>query len=52
MSAFLGNVFRYPIFSNESILFLQHDNYNECCTVEHTDRGVRLKNTFKLIDVL
>ncbi len=37
---------------HEYILFLQHDNYNECCTVEHTDKGVRLKDTFRLIDVL
>ena len=34
------------------ILFLQHDNYSECCTVEQTDKGVRLKDTFRLIDIL
>ena len=36
----------------EYILFLQHDNYNECCSVEQTDRGVRLKDTFKLAEIL
>ena len=36
----------------EYIVFLQHDNYNECCTVEQTDRGVRLKDTFQLSDIL
>jgi glyoxylase-like metal-dependent hydrolase (beta-lactamase superfamily II) len=36
----------------EYILFLQHDNYSECCTVEQTDKGVRLKDTFKLTDIL
>ena len=36
----------------EYIIFLQHDNYSECCTVEQTDRGVRLKDTFKLIEIL
>ena len=36
----------------EYIIFLQHDNYNECCTVEETDKGVRLKETFSLIDIL
>jgi glyoxylase-like metal-dependent hydrolase (beta-lactamase superfamily II) len=36
----------------EYILFLQHDNYSECCTVEQTDRGVRLKDTFKLKEIL
>ena len=34
------------------ILYLQHDNYNECCTVEQTDRGVRLKETFTLSEIL
>lgn len=33
------------------ILFLQHDNYNECCTVKHTEKGVRLDQTFKLSDL-
>jgi glyoxylase-like metal-dependent hydrolase (beta-lactamase superfamily II) len=36
----------------EYIVFLQHDNYSECCTVEQTDRGVRLKDTFQLSEVL
>ena len=36
----------------EYILFLQHDNYSECCTVEQTDRGVRLKETFTLSEIL
>ena len=36
----------------EYVLFLQHDNYSECCTVEQTDRGVRLKETFKLTEIL
>ena len=36
----------------EYILFLEHDNYNECCTVVNTERGVRLNQTFKLLDIL
>ena len=45
------------IFLNEAaekeyIIYLQHDNYSECCTVEKTDRGVRLKDTFRLTDIL
>ena len=36
----------------EYIIYLQHDNYSECCTVEKTDRRVRLKETFRLIDIL
>ena len=38
--------------NQEYILFLQHDHYNECCTVKHTERGVRLKDTFKLEEIL
>ena len=34
------------------ILFLQHDNYSECCTVKQTDKGVRLEDTFKLSEIL
>lgn len=32
----------------ELILFLEHDSVNECCTVQHTEKGVRLKETFTL----
>lgn len=32
----------------EFILFLEHDSVNECCTVQHTEKGVRLKETFTL----
>jgi glyoxylase-like metal-dependent hydrolase (beta-lactamase superfamily II) len=33
---------------NEYVLFLEHDSANQCCTVQHTDRGVKLKDTFTL----
>jgi len=36
---------------NNYIIFLQHDNYNECCTVHKTEKGVRLKESFKLSDI-
>ncbi len=32
------------------VLFLEHDPTNECCTVEKTEKGVRLKEAFKLTD--
>ncbi|MBV6485925.1 MAG: putative quorum-quenching lactonase YtnP [Flavobacteriales bacterium] len=31
----------------EYVLFLEHDSVNECCTVQHTEKGVRLKEIFK-----
>lgn len=36
----------------EYIIFLQHDNYSECCTLQHTEKGVRLKDTFLLKEIL
>ncbi|MDQ3047686.1 MAG: MBL fold metallo-hydrolase [Bacteroidota bacterium] len=30
----------------EFILFFEHDSVNECCTVQRTEKGVRLKNAF------
>jgi glyoxylase-like metal-dependent hydrolase (beta-lactamase superfamily II) len=38
--------------NNNHIIFLQHDNYNECCTVKIGDKGVMLDQTFKLSDIL
>ena len=35
---------------NEYILFLEHDPVNECCLVERTERGVKLKKAFSLSD--
>jgi glyoxylase-like metal-dependent hydrolase (beta-lactamase superfamily II) len=34
------------------ILFLEHDPENECCTVKHTEKGVRVDQTFRLSEVL
>lgn len=30
------------------ILYLEHDPINECCTVMHTEKGIRLNQTFDL----
>lgn len=32
----------------EFVLFLEHDGVNECCTLQHTEKGIRLKETFNL----
>ncbi len=34
------------------VLFLEHDSQNECCTVKHTEKGVRLDRVFPLKDIL
>jgi glyoxylase-like metal-dependent hydrolase (beta-lactamase superfamily II) len=36
---------------NNYILFLEHDPLNECCTLRETEKGIRLKETFKLSDI-
>lgn len=37
---------------NEYILFFEHDPVHECCTVRHTEKGVRLDKTFSLTEAL
>ncbi|WP_159949355.1 MBL fold metallo-hydrolase [Polaribacter septentrionalilitoris] len=32
-------------------LFLEHDAHNELCTVKHTEKGVRLNESYKFFDV-
>ncbi len=38
--------------ANNYILFLEHDVQHECCTLQQTENGVKLKETFSLVDVL
>jgi glyoxylase-like metal-dependent hydrolase (beta-lactamase superfamily II) len=33
---------------NEYVLMFEHDNINECGTLQHTEKGIRLKETLKL----
>jgi ribosomal protein L19 len=33
------------------VLFFEHDPVHECCTVKHTDKGVRVDRTFRLADL-
>ena len=33
------------------ILFFEHDHVNECCTLQHTEKGVRLADTFRFADL-
>lgn len=41
-------IFMNRAADEEFILFFEHDSVNECCTVQRTEKGVRLKETFKL----
>jgi hypothetical protein len=33
------------------LLFLEHDAQNECCTIQQTEKGVRLDETMKFGEV-
>ncbi|HQK98925.1 MAG TPA: MBL fold metallo-hydrolase [Bacteroidia bacterium] len=35
----------------EYILFFEHDPINQCCTLQQTEKGVRLKETFRLEEI-
>lgn len=35
----------------EYILFLEHDPIHECCTLQNTEKGIRVKDIFKLSDI-
>lgn len=37
---------------NNYILILEHDPVNECCTLQMTEKGIRLNQTFSLKDIL
>jgi len=41
-------VFLEEAAEKEYILYLEHDPVNECCTVQQTEKGIRLKDTFSL----
>jgi glyoxylase-like metal-dependent hydrolase (beta-lactamase superfamily II) len=35
----------------EFILYLEHDPVNECCTLQQTEKGIRVKEVFKLDEI-
>lgn len=35
----------------EMILFFEHDPVNQCCTLQRTEKGIRVKDTFKLSEI-
>jgi glyoxylase-like metal-dependent hydrolase (beta-lactamase superfamily II) len=36
---------------NDYILYLEHDPLNECCTLQQTEKGIKVKDLFKLEEV-
>ena len=45
-------IFMKEAAKNGYILFLEHDILNECCTVQETEKGVRVKETLPLAAAL
>ncbi|MBE8715128.1 MBL fold metallo-hydrolase [Sphingobacterium hungaricum] len=35
----------------EYVIFFEHDPVNECCTLQQTEKGIRLKETFRFSDI-
>lgn len=44
--------FLQEALQNNFILFFEHDPVNECCTLAMTEKGIRVKETFKLEDII
>ncbi|MCD4772688.1 MAG: MBL fold metallo-hydrolase [Bacteroidales bacterium] len=44
--------FYQDVLENDITLFFEHDLYNECCTLQKTEKGVRMKETFSLNDFI
>jgi len=46
------NRFFKDVKEKDVVLFFEHDLYNECCSLEETERGFKVKKTFSLQDLL
>jgi glyoxylase-like metal-dependent hydrolase (beta-lactamase superfamily II) len=40
--------FLHEAVEKEYILYFEHDPLNECCTLQQTEKGIRIKETFRL----
>ena len=43
--------FLEEVVKENHIIFLEHDPVNECCTLQQTEKGIRLRDSFKLTDL-
>lgn len=44
-------VFLSEAAEKEYVLYFEHDPVNECCTLQQTEKGIRLKDVFKLTEL-
>ena len=40
------SIFLKKAVEDNYVLFFEHDSVNECCTLQHTEKGVRLQEAF------
>ena len=45
-------LFLEDVTTNNYIIYLEHDPANECCTLQQTDKGIRVLNTGSLADFI
>jgi hypothetical protein len=43
--------FLHEAVEKNYILFFEHDLYHECCTVEETEKGIRMNDDFRINDL-
>ncbi len=43
--------FLQEALTNNYVLYFEHDPVNECCTLQQTEKGIRVKETFKLSEL-
>ena len=44
-------LFLQEAVEKDFVLFFEHDPHVECCSLEQTEKGIRVKDTFKLADL-
>jgi glyoxylase-like metal-dependent hydrolase (beta-lactamase superfamily II) len=44
-------LFLNEALEKEYVLYFEHDPVNECCTLQQTEKGIRVKDVFKLSDL-
>lgn len=44
-------LFLNEALENDYVLYFEHDPVNECCTLQQTEKGIRVKETFKLSEL-
>ena len=45
-------IFLTEAVQHNYVLFLEHDPLNECCTLQQTEKGIRVKDVFKLSEIV